>query len=452
MERLYGTCMERIATLSGTNVSAISSIDVYVYLCKNLSSHVYTSRKTHDVIDFADIFPLDIALPVLGVASPFVIILTFILNVCVVKVLTEKKLRSPTNALLVTIAILDLVTGCLRLPWYINTYSLQGYKYLPNETWCYYYYYLFRVTPTIIHMTSLWCTVLLAFQRYVGVSQLRRIGCVCQYKGLTITIVIIALCSLVVHCFQLILIKLESITVTSNQFFNLDGSASYTNTCAMVIRDEQFNIYFSQYYGWIRLILAQVLPCVCLAIFNFLLLRITVKGYRYRRHLVRGNKVAQNRELKATLRMSIMLVLITGSTLLAEAFVAVLLLIETTQNHSHYLIIEHDTISKSIVISNFLILFTFPLNFMFYFAMSSRFRRYFTMWFIQRKRRRIVPLLGAPRYVGHHYDEEEDEDDEDEPEPEVASPVPLNNLQLNISSHHNSKEASKSNPTSSQVL
>ncbi|ESP01119.1 hypothetical protein LOTGIDRAFT_139911 [Lottia gigantea] len=425
-----------MADLTGELTSVIRSIDPYVHLCHNLSTAIYSKRKSMTVLDFAEMFPLDVAVPVFGYASPIVILVTLILNFCVIKVLSSSKFRSPTNVMLVTIAVLDILTGCLQLPWYIHTYSLHGYRQLPDQFWCHSYYYLFRVTPIIIHTASLWCTALLAFQRYMGVSQLRRIGCVFQYKGLIGCFVTIGAGSFIIHSFALTLVKLDSVQVISNDIIKADGSLAYTNTCAISYRNADFRMYYSQYYEWTRAFLAQILPCVILGIFNLLLIRITIKGYRYRRRLVRGNKAAQNRELRTTLRMSIMLILITGSTLLAETFVAILLIIQTSQEHTEIVLADPTNVSKSMVISNFLILFTFPLNFLFYFLMSSRFRRHFVNCYIQRKHRRIVPLLGQSQNKNGNDEDDDDDEDEVDAAPQI-SPVQMNNFQKEENSRYN---------------
>ena len=104
-----------------------------------------------------------------GYIIPPVLVFTIFTNTLTCIVLLKKHMISPTNILLLSIALLDMFTGISRLPFDIYYYTLGNYKeYVP--------YTICRVTelgqytiPPVIHTASIWITVVLVVQRYICV-------------------------------------------------------------------------------------------------------------------------------------------------------------------------------------------------------------------------------------------------------------------------------------------
>lgn len=115
-------------------------------------------------------YPLDAAIIVLGYIMPFVVILTLITNTLVVIVLAQKHMRTPTNIVLFTMAIVDLLTLLFPAPWYISIYTLGNHdKPLFPPKACYAHYVMTDVIPVFFHTSSIWLALLLASQRYIYV-------------------------------------------------------------------------------------------------------------------------------------------------------------------------------------------------------------------------------------------------------------------------------------------
>src|SRR6218665_1577669 len=104
-----------------------------------------------------------------GYASPILVILIVVTNAFVCIVLLQSNLRTPTNLLLVGMAISDTLTGIFPLPSYIYFYALGNYRDFVPHAWCYPNVTLSLNLPTVFHTASIWLTVALAAQRYVYV-------------------------------------------------------------------------------------------------------------------------------------------------------------------------------------------------------------------------------------------------------------------------------------------
>jgi len=76
-------------------------------------------------------------------------------------------MRTPTNTLLVAMAVSDTLTGLSPIPGYLYFYTWgRGYEdYVPYH-WCFLYFCLSDHLPTIFHTASVWLTVALGVQRY----------------------------------------------------------------------------------------------------------------------------------------------------------------------------------------------------------------------------------------------------------------------------------------------
>lgn len=115
-------------------------------------------------------YPFDYAMVMFGYIMPFVLVLTLATNTLVVIVLAQKHMRTPTNIVLFTMAIVDLMTLLSPSPWYFYIYTL-GYhdKFLYPPTACYAHHIMTDVIPVFFHTSSIWLALLLASQRYIYV-------------------------------------------------------------------------------------------------------------------------------------------------------------------------------------------------------------------------------------------------------------------------------------------
>lgn len=125
-----------------------------------------TISRNHEDIRYLKPDDSSFSLLVYGIIYPQIIVFTFATNILICIVLLRKNMRSPTNTLLVAMAISDMLTGLTGLPVYIRFYTTGLNEYVPYD-WCWLYLYLSNYIPTIFHTASVWLTVALAIHRFV---------------------------------------------------------------------------------------------------------------------------------------------------------------------------------------------------------------------------------------------------------------------------------------------
>jgi len=91
-----------------------------------------------------------------GVCAPLIIIISTVLNSLIGVVLLQKHLRSPTNILLLAIALYDTLTGLFPFPAYIFIFTFrQCNDYIPyNYGW--FHRINHDILPFIFHTCSIW--------------------------------------------------------------------------------------------------------------------------------------------------------------------------------------------------------------------------------------------------------------------------------------------------------
>lgn len=94
-----------------------------------------------------------------GVCAPLIIIISTVLNSLIAVVLLQKQLRSPTNILLLAIALYDTLTGLFPFPAYVFIFTFQQCQdYIPfNYGW--FHRLNHDVLPFIFHTCSIWVKI-----------------------------------------------------------------------------------------------------------------------------------------------------------------------------------------------------------------------------------------------------------------------------------------------------
>ena len=113
--------------------------------------------------------PDDLGVVLFGYVLPFLLVLTLATNLLIVIVLSQSHMRTPTNLVLLAMAIADLLTLLSPAPWYFYLYTLGNHQnalYPPRL--CYIFHCMYEVLPALFHTYSIWLTLLLAGQRYAA--------------------------------------------------------------------------------------------------------------------------------------------------------------------------------------------------------------------------------------------------------------------------------------------
>lgn len=82
--------------------------------------------------------PKDYAVPLYGYVMPFLLIITIIANTLIVVVLSKRHMRTPTNVVLMAMALCDMFTLLFPAPWLIYMFTFGNhYKPLYPISVCY---------------------------------------------------------------------------------------------------------------------------------------------------------------------------------------------------------------------------------------------------------------------------------------------------------------------------
>jgi len=394
------------------------------------------------------LFRLDsnrLAVPVNGFLMPIISAVTLVNNAFVLAILLRRQMRSPTNTLLIALAVSDTLTIVCPVPCFVHFYTV-GQRYLDwvPYSWCFAYFCLTDYLPTVFHTTSIWLTAWLAVQRYVYVccpveSIVRRR--LCTIRSAVCAVVGIYLAAVASQSCRLGELTFSSVRVPSlvNSFHHDDGdngtavvevTACRYELTPFVARYE--TVYFNVYY-WSRVLLIHVIPCLALVVLNTILIRTMRAAHRRRcqlssqphatpamhplsvsateRHASQYEMQLQPLpshalELPASpavprsprrqhgdsdgsrgdssIRATMMLVTVVGVFLVVEVPLSMLLLFVIIENTFNVDLFSDTTRYTSEVLVNCCIAITYPLNFFIYCTMSERFRSMFCDVFCRR--------------------------------------------------------------------
>ncbi|CAH1798887.1 unnamed protein product [Owenia fusiformis] len=310
---------------------------------------------------------------VYGYIFPPITILTIVVNTLEMIVYSHPSMRSPTSYLLVAMALADMLTGLIPLPVFFFYYTFGGYRHYMSVSGCYIYQYLRNILPTIMHTASIWLNLALAIHRYIGVSHSKDIrGIYCTKRAVWTGILIIHVCATCVH-----LPRFFEVTFQPIKFPSKIGNNVLEEACIPVESDWYASVdftYFNMYFIT-RAAVIQVLPCLLLGIFNCLLMKTVVMGNRARKGLLEDNAKLEARLSKESIRTTVMLQVILILFLISEVPVAVILIIKVIQMNTGILIIHPNAEAILAVMSNLIILLSYPMNFIVYCSMSRKFKK-----------------------------------------------------------------------------
>ncbi|XP_054711356.1 sex peptide receptor-like [Uloborus diversus] len=326
--------------------------------------------------------PLKYAMPLFGYIMPFLLIITVIANTLIVVVLSQRHMRTPTNLVLLAMAISDMLTLFFPAPWYFYMYTLNNHaNILFPPTACYAYHTMIEAVPAFFHTASIWLTLLLAVQRYVYVCHptIARTWC-------TVPKVLRAMAW--VYVFAMI--------HQSTRFFDRVFEAvrfrwrgGIHEGCVFISADWvryyiTENIYYTVYYGF-RILFVHIGPCLALVIFNVLLCWAMRKAQLKRKKLLNENRKSECKKLRDSNCTTFMLIAVVTVFLAVEIPLAVTTLLHIMQNALDLNIADYDDLNSTILFTNFFIIVSYPVNFAIYCGMSRQFRETFKDVFLKGK-------------------------------------------------------------------
>lgn len=186
-------------------------------LCHLLTKSVHDNHTYSGVLDFENLAPINEAWWINGLLPTILTFITLILNSISVLVFVDPGHRTPTNALLATISAIDLLTCISQLPATFYIYLLDGYKKLPSRFWCDEYNYFHTFVPTFLHSAAILLNMGVSIQRCIGVRNIRKLKCMCSYKGTLVVVILSTVLSVCVHAINVANYHVEDVAVFSKQ-------------------------------------------------------------------------------------------------------------------------------------------------------------------------------------------------------------------------------------------
>ncbi|XP_030382254.1 sex peptide receptor [Scaptodrosophila lebanonensis] len=324
--------------------------------------------------------PLDYALPLYGYCMPFLLIITIISNSLIVLVLSKKSMATPTNFVLMGMAICDMLTVIFPAPglWYMYTFG-NHYKPLHPVSMCLAYSIFNEIMPAMWHTISIWLTLALAVQRYIYVchAPMARTWCTMpRVKRCTIYIALLAFLHQLPRFFDRTYMPLQ-----------IEWNGNETEVCHMetslwVHEYVGVDLYFTSYYMF-RVLFVHLAPCIILVTLNILLFVAMRQAQERRKLLFRENRKKECKKLRESNCTTLMLIVVVTVFLIAEIPIAVV----TAMHIVSSLIIEfldYGIANIFIMMTNFFLVVSYPINFGIYCGMSRQFRETFKEIFLGR--------------------------------------------------------------------
>ncbi|XP_003746791.1 sex peptide receptor [Galendromus occidentalis] len=320
--------------------------------------------------------PLEYAMPLYGYAMPPLMILTIVANTFVAVVLSQRHMITPTNIVLLAMAVCDMFTLTFPAPWFFYLYTMGNHKSaLGPSSLCLAYHTMCEMLPNTFRTTSIWLTVLLAVQRYIYICHPTTARTVCTVPNVCKTIVAIT-CFAFGHMIPKFFdVTFYDITLPHDGNLSIVCAKKQANWLLFFTPTVFYNVYYS-----FKMVFVNLIPCIVLVVLNILLFLALRRAKENKMRLQDKNKPSskRNRDSQST---TLMLIVVVTMFLATEIPLTTVVFIHALHNND---IISGDykTLNTILTLVNFSLLTTYPLNFAIYCGMSKQFRNTFRELFI----------------------------------------------------------------------
>ncbi|XP_054282472.1 sex peptide receptor-like [Macrosteles quadrilineatus] len=346
----------------------------------NLTSTTASSNRTLHYINVTSELPIEYAQPMYGYVMPFLLLITIVANTLIVVVLSKRHMRTPTNAVLMAMALSDMFTLLFPAPWLFYMYTFGNhYKPLTPVGACYAWAFMNEVIPALFHTASIWLTLALAVQRYIYVCHAPVARTWCTMPRVLKCVAWIAVLA-TLHQFPRFIDRVyEPLTI------------SWRGQDAVTVCRERFaywvehwlslDVYFTVYFGF-RVIFVHMVPCICLVVLNVLLFRALRDAQLKRDKLLKENRKSECKRLRDSNCTTLMLIVVVTVFLCTEIPLAVVTVLHVISS-SIKEFLDYHLANVLVLFTNFFIIVSYPINFAIYCGMSRQFRETFKELFIR---------------------------------------------------------------------
>ncbi|KAJ2943129.1 hypothetical protein O0L34_g18826 [Tuta absoluta] len=229
----------------------------------------------------------------------------------------------------------------------------------------------------MFHTASIWLTLALAVQRYIYVCHAPVARTWCTMPNVNKCLIYIGIAAFLHQLPRFVDREyVPHITVWRGHYENVCRMelAPWVNT---ISPDAYFITYFS-----FRVLFVHLVPCTSLVVLNVLLFRAMRKAQLNRQKLFKENRKSECKKLRDSNCTTLMLIVVVTVFLMVEIPVAVVTLLHIISS-TLVEILDYQIANVLILLTNFFIICSYPINFAIYCGMSRQFRETFKELFIR---------------------------------------------------------------------
>ncbi|XP_058837523.1 sex peptide receptor [Topomyia yanbarensis] len=323
---------------------------------------------------------LNYSVPLYGYCTPIFLLITLTANSLIVIVLSKRSMASPTNFVLMAMALCDMFTLLFPAPGLLYMYTFGNhYKPLWPIAACYLWNAFGEVIPAMFHTASIWLTLALAVQRYVYVCHAPIARTWCTIPRVKRCIAYICLAALIHQSTRFFDKSYSPVEIKWNGNYT---QVCHTDTASWVHNYIGVDIYYTLYYSF-RILFVHLIPCVSLVALNVLLFKAMRQAQKKRERLFKDN--AKKRECKRVRDSNcttLMLIVVVTVFLVAEIPLAVITALHIISSLI-YEFLDYYIANMFILFANFFLIISYPINFAIYCGMSRQFRETFKEIFVK---------------------------------------------------------------------
>jgi hypothetical protein len=299
-----------------------------------------------------------------GILCPIVSAFTLLFNMLVIVVFLKRKMRSPTSALLIGLAVSDILAANVINIAYVYVYGFLDVKKPLPYPLCIIYDVTSKLAPQF-HTTSVWITTALGIQRFIIIAFPIQGPRFCTIKSSTIVIIGTYVLSLFMYIPSFIQRRYDPITIV----YNDTGSEMTVCNCTQ----EEELVPVEKLQNMLRSIFGQLLPCAILSLTTTLLSRKlkleTKRILQLHKHESNETERRDFRQIRRTSQMIIVLVTIFLFVEIPNGIVFALFIF-----YPELLRSDADAIRILAIVLNLLVLLIYLINFWIYVTLSRQFR------------------------------------------------------------------------------
>ncbi|XP_018324154.1 sex peptide receptor [Agrilus planipennis] len=319
--------------------------------------------------------PLTYAIPLYGYFMPILLVITIVANTLIVVVLSKRHMRTPTNVVLMAMALCDMFTLLIPAPWFIYMYTFGNhYRPLAPVGVCYAYNVMNEILPNLFHTSSIWLTLALAVQRYIYVCHPPVARKFCTMPNVNKGLFYIIFAATLHQGLRFFDTKFGEEKILWN---NEEHSVCTKTTAYWVVHYVTEDVYYTCYYLF-RIIFVHLVPCFALVVLNVLLFK-ALRQAQHRREQLLSKKTQKTecKKLRDSNCTTLMLIVVVTVFLTVEIPLAVVSTLHVLSSGITEEFLDYYMVNAVVLFINFFIILSYPINFAIYCGMSRQFRETF---------------------------------------------------------------------------